>query len=149
MTADPTSGHQTLEFLVSDGRVRQVGPGHMGCKHPDCANAEFWITTDGRIICADDECFTEYGHLASVTPDELAKLRARLAQADALIGQLERITTAWTRGMYSAWIDCQRGDTKAATECLAEGLDGYDGLAWDGTETGAGWWERTKAEEGL
>jgi hypothetical protein len=79
----------------------------------------------------------------------VARLRAELAKAEALIGQLERITTAWTRGMYSARIDCWRGDVKAAAECLSEGLDGYDGPEWDGTETGAGWWERTKAEEGL
>jgi hypothetical protein len=75
--------------------------------------------------------------------------RADLAKAGELIRQLERITTAWTRGMYSAWIDCCRGDVKAAIECLSEGLDGYDGTEWNGTETGTGWWERTKAEEGL
>ena len=51
--------------------------------------------------------------------------------------------------MYSARIDCWRGDAKAAAECLSEGLDGYDGPEWDGTETGTEWWERTKAEEGL
>ncbi len=75
--------------------------------------------------------------------------RAELARAGELIRRLERITTTWTRGMYSAWIDCQRGDAKAAAECLSEGLDGYDGPEWDGTETGAEWWERTRAEEGL
>jgi hypothetical protein len=75
--------------------------------------------------------------------------RADLAKAGELIRQLERITTAWTRGMYSAWIDCWRGDVKAAIECLSEGLDGYDGTEWDGTETGAEWRERTKAEESL
>ena len=80
---------------------------------------------------------------------ERDQARADLAGAGELIRQLERITTAWTRGMYSAWIDCWRGDVKAAIECLAEGLDGYDGTEWDGTETGAEWWERTKAEEGL
>jgi hypothetical protein len=74
---------------------------------------------------------------------------ADLARADELIRRLERITTAWTRGMYSAWIDCQRGDAEAAAGCLSEGLDGYDGTQWDGSETGAEWWERTKAEEGL
>ena len=75
--------------------------------------------------------------------------RAELARAGELIRRLERITTAWTRGMYSARIDCLRGDAKAAAACLSEGLDGYDGPEWDGTETGAEWWERTKAEEGL
>ena len=74
---------------------------------------------------------------------------AKLAQANELIGQLQRITTAWTRGMYAAQIDCWRGDPKAAAATLSEGLDGYDGPGWDGTETGAEWWERTKAEEGL
>jgi len=85
----------------------------------------------------------------SAAERERDEARARLARAEALIGQLERITTAWTRGMYSARIDCWRGDVKAAVECLSEGLDGYDGPEWDGTETGAEWWERTKAEEGL
>ena len=80
---------------------------------------------------------------------ERDEARAKLAKAEALIGQLERITTAWTRGMYSAWIDCWRGDAEAAAACLSEGLDGYDGPEWDGAETGAEWWERTKAEEGL
>ena len=51
--------------------------------------------------------------------------------------------------MYSARIDCWRGDAKAAAAILSDGLDGYDGPEWDGTETGAEWWERTKAEEGL
>lgn len=74
---------------------------------------------------------------------------AQLARADEMIRRLTRITTAWTRGMYSARIDCWRGDPKAAAACLPEGLDGYDGPEWNGTETGAEWWERTKAEEGL
>lgn len=87
----------------------------------------------------------------TTTPAERERdeARAKLAQAEAFIGQLTRITTTWTRGMYSARIDCWRGDVKAAVECLSEGLDGYDGTEWDGTETGAEWWERTKAEEGL
>ena len=80
---------------------------------------------------------------------ERDEARAELARAGELIGRLERITTAWTRGMYSARIDCWRGDPAAAAACLSEGLDGYDGPEWDGTETGAEWWERTKAEEGL
>lgn len=66
-----------------------------------------------------------------------------------ILAPWERITTAWTRGMYAARIDCIRGDVKAAVECLSEGLDGYDGTEWNGTETGTEWWERTKAEEGL
>ena len=80
---------------------------------------------------------------------ERDEARAELARADELIRRLERITTAWTRGMYSARIDCWRGDAKAAAGCLSEGLDGYDGPEWNGTETGAEWWERTKAEEEL
>ena len=80
---------------------------------------------------------------------ERDEVLAELARAAELIRRLERITTAWTRGMYSARIDCWRGDAKAAAECLSEGLDGYDGPEWDGTETGAEWWERTKAEEAL
>jgi hypothetical protein len=85
----------------------------------------------------------------AVAERERDEARARLARAGELTRQLERVTTAWTRGMYSAWIDCRRGDVKAAAGCLSEGLDGYDGPEWDGTETGAEWWERTKAEEGL
>lgn len=80
---------------------------------------------------------------------ERDEARAELAQANELIRRLERITTAWTRGMYCARIDCWRGDARAAAACLSEGLDGYDGTQWNGTETGAEWWERTKAEEGL
>lgn len=86
---------------------------------------------------------------AGAAEQERDEARAKLAKADELIRRLERITTAWTRGMYSARIDCLRGDAEAAAECLSEGLDGYDGPEWDGTETGAEWWERTKAEEGL
>ena len=78
------------------------------------------------------------------------ELRETIAERDKLARLLrsyERITTAWTRGMYSARIDCLRGDAKAAIGCLSEGLDGYDGTEWDGAETGTEWWERTKAEE--
>ena len=86
---------------------------------------------------------------AGAAERERDEARAELARAGELIRRLERITTAWTRGMYSARIDCLRGDPQAAAACLSEGLDGYDGPEWDGTETGAEWWERTKAEEGL
>jgi hypothetical protein len=81
--------------------------------------------------------------------DERDEVRAELAKAGGLIRSLERISTSWTRGMYAAQIDCWRGDPKAAAATLSEGLDGYDGPSWDGTETGAEWWERTKAKEGL
>lgn len=80
---------------------------------------------------------------------ELQAGAALAERVSGLLGPYERITTAWTRGMYAAWIDCQRGDVKAAMRCLSEGLDGYDGTEWNGTETGMQWWERTKAEEGL
>jgi hypothetical protein len=70
-------------------------------------------------------------------------------KARELVRSLERIITAWTRGMYAAQIDCRRGDPKSAISILSEGLDGYDGPEWDGKETGTEWWERTKAEEGL
>jgi hypothetical protein len=83
------------------------------------------------------------------TVAEVQSLRAERDAARDLVGRLERITTTWTRGMYCAWIDCRRGDAQAAARCLSEGLDGYDGERWNGTETGAEWWERTKAEEGL
>lgn len=79
----------------------------------------------------------------------LAEAAVKASGLPELVSRYGRITTAWTRGMYAAWIDCVRGDVKAAIECLAEGTDGYDGPQWDGTETGAQWWERTKAEEGL
>jgi hypothetical protein len=81
--------------------------------------------------------------------EEITRIRAERDRLAKLLGSLQRITTAWARGMYSARIDCVRGDVKAAIECLSEGLDGYDGTEWNGTETGAEWWERTKAEEGL
>jgi hypothetical protein len=81
--------------------------------------------------------------------DELTRVKGERDQMTKALRAYERITTAWTRGMYAAWIDCVRGDVRAAIECLSEGLDGYDGTAWNGTETGAEWWERTKAEEGL
>jgi hypothetical protein len=86
--------------------------------------------------------------LAQAVP-ELADALAERDRLAELLRRYERITTSWTRGMYSARIDCTRGDVKAAIGCLSEGLDGYDGTEWNGTETGAEWWERTKAEEGL
>ena len=81
----------------------------------------------------------------------LADLQARAERDKAreLASSLERLMTSWTRGMYAAQIDCFRGDPKAAAAILSEGLDGYAGPEWDGTETGTEWWERTKAEEGL
>lgn len=85
-------------------------------------------------------------------PQAAPELAAAMAERDGLkelLRRYERITTAYSRGMYMARIDCIRGDVKAAIECLSEGLDGYDGTEWNGTETGAEWWERTKAEEGL
>jgi hypothetical protein len=84
---------------------------------------------------------------AAALTERAEKAEAERDGLDGLLRRYERITTAWTRGMYSARIDCQRGDVKAAAACLSEGLDGYDGTEWDGTETGAEWWERTKAEE--
>jgi hypothetical protein len=83
---------------------------------------------------------------------ERAELAAAVRERDGLrelVRRYERITTAYSRGIYMARIDCMRGDVKAAVDCLCEGLDGYDGTEWNGTETGAEWWERTKAEEGL
>src|ERR1700734_1279600 len=91
----------------------------------------------------------EYRDNAVLHIRERDEARAELARAGELIRRLERITTAWTRGMYAARIDCWRGDPGSAAAILSEGLDGYDGPEWDGTETGAQWWERTKAEEGL
>lgn len=81
--------------------------------------------------------------------DERDQARADLAKAGELIRSLERLAAGWSRGMYAARIDCWRGDAKAAASILSEGLDGYDGPEWDGTETGTEWWERTDAEEGL
>lgn len=87
--------------------------------------------------------------LAVMAPAELAAVTAERNRLAEFARRLERVTTAWTRGMYAARIDCVRGDVKAAIECLSEGLDGYDGTEWNGAETGAEWWERTKAAEGL
>lgn len=104
--------------------------------------AEAWE----RIGDGERELWFEAGRKFEERVSGLAAERDRLIDG---LGRYERITTAWTRGMYAARIDCVRGDVKAAVECLSEGLDGYDGTEWDGTETGAQWWERTKAEEGL
>jgi hypothetical protein len=45
-----------------------IGPAYFACKDPECSNAEFRVTTDGRIICSDSECFAEYGRLAEEFP---------------------------------------------------------------------------------
>lgn len=92
---------------------------------------------------------TGYGPLADALrlERERDEARAERDKAVKLNKALERILRSWVRGMYSARIDCVRGDVKAAIETLAESLDGYDGTGWDGKETGAQWWERTKAEE--
>jgi hypothetical protein len=91
----------------------------------------------------------EYADLLVAGNAERIALQRDRDKARKLVSVLERIAAAWTRGMYCAWIDCQRGDPAAAARTLSEGLDGWDGTEWDGTETGAEWWERTKAEEGL
>jgi hypothetical protein len=129
---------------------------------------EGWLTGDrnapppGGALTAGEQAATVAARHAAEAglPPEVAAIVAQavptLAAAEAdrarlaeLVRRYERITTSWTRGMYSARIDCVRGDVKAAIQCLSEGLDGYDGTEWDGTETGAEWWERTKAVEGL
>jgi hypothetical protein len=92
---------------------------------------------DPRMVALDPALLHKELHETIAERDGLARLMRRY----------ESITTAWTRGMYSARIDCWRGDVKAAISCLSEGLDGYDGTEWNGTETGTEWWERTKAEE--
>ena len=125
------------------GAQPQDGPVGCACGHAQTGHA---FSDD---VCAVPDCpCPGYRHTPRPAP-ELAAVTAERDSLRNLLARYERITTAWTRGMYAARIDCVRGDVKAAIECLSEGLDGYDGTEWDGTETGAAWWERTKAEEGL
>jgi hypothetical protein len=128
-------------------RVSEMTPGQAACVAWNAHYAEEhgiearneWAASDPRGRAAW-EAAAKAG--AAAVTAERDKLRE-------LLGRYERITTAYTRGMYMARIDCMRGDVKAAVDCLSEGLDGWDGTEWNGTETGAEWWERTKAEEGL
>jgi hypothetical protein len=152
MNAQFAAGHALLA-LIGTGREAQVaqeivrawnGGGEVGP----------WLWEHLRILLVDADEVTrlEQARMAldeTAGDGEAARLTADLASARELIRRLERITTTWTRGMYAARIDCRRGDPAAAAAIMSEGLDGYDGPEWDGTETGAQWWERTKAEEGL
>jgi hypothetical protein len=82
--------------------------------------------------------------VAAETARERDEARAGLTGAGEMMRSLEHVITGLTRGMYAARIDCRRGDLKAAISILSEGLDGYDGPEWDGTETGEQWWERNR-----
>jgi len=35
-----------------------MSPEYWGC--PRCGNGEAWILCDGRIMCADDECYATF-----------------------------------------------------------------------------------------
>jgi hypothetical protein len=73
---------------------------------------------------------------------------AELAKARDKTGTLAGLCNMYIRGLHAAWIDAQRGDVKAVIECLAEGLDGFEGPPWDGTETGTEWHDRTTLAAG-
>jgi hypothetical protein len=69
-----------------------------------------------------------------------------LAKARDMIRVLGGLCNMYVRGLYAAWIDAQRGDLKAVIENLAEGLDGFEGPEWNGTETGTEWHDRTAGD---
>jgi hypothetical protein len=49
------------------------------------------------------------------------------------------------RALYAAWIDAaQHRDLSGAVAGLEEQLDGFEGPAWDGAESGLQWLERTR-----
>jgi hypothetical protein len=49
------------------------------------------------------------------------------------------------RALYAAWIDAaQHRDRDGAVAVLEEQLDGFEGPAWDGAESGLQWLERTR-----
>lgn len=45
---------------------------HLAC--PDCGSGEFWLRPDGKIICADGDCYATMGHALDwrVPPRETA-----------------------------------------------------------------------------
>jgi len=82
-------------------------------------------------------------------------LRVQLAEAeeagDKLAGGLDlyhRAVSSHARSLYATWIDLMRNQAPLATRTLREALDGFDGPAWDGKETGQQWLERARAISG-
>jgi hypothetical protein len=75
-----------------------------------------------------------------------AEVAAEMDKGRDMIGVLTGLCNMYVRGLYAAWIDAQRGDLKAVIECLAEGLDGFEGPEWNGTETGTEWHDRTAGD---
>ncbi len=67
-----------------------------------------------------------------------------LSEADTLAkiaGQHERV-------MVAAAIDLKRGDPAAAARLISWQLDGWEGPAWDGKQTGLQWLTETRTEAG-
>lgn len=39
-----------------------MSPEYLGCPEGDCDSGEFWLLPDGRIMCADGECYAVFGY---------------------------------------------------------------------------------------
>jgi hypothetical protein len=97
------------------------------------------VDTNEVSCLADAEARIE-GADATPTDSEWAESAKAAAEA------IEKVAESHERVLYAAWIDLRRGDPGAARQLLLEQLDGFDGPDWDGTETGAKWLERAKAD---
>ena len=87
-------------------------------------------------------------HLKVVSGDR-DRLQAERDKLDASGIRLMGLIEMYVRSLYAVKIDVIRGDTRAVTEALSEGLDGFDGPEWNGTETGQAWLERTHGERAV
>jgi len=102
--------------------------------------ARDWIrvTDDHGTVLWED--YVDGGPGSSPDPQYLAQTEER---AERYLNDLDwRVTeTLWS--MRAHQIDIQRGDLRAVKDSLSDGLDGFTGPDWDGTEPGTQWYQRT------
>jgi hypothetical protein len=96
---------------------------HLACKNPDCHSSEFWILPDGRVTCADSDCYAEYGRIAGPGAERIfspvtgssRKLGCDWARIiPGIEGRL--ISLGSTDETASAWIDVRPERVPAAEE---------------------------------
>lgn len=68
---------------------------------------------------------------------EITRITAERDRLAAAVDALTKVAAAHGRVMFAAGIDIRRGEPGAARRLLGEHLGVWDGLPWDGTETGA------------